>query len=992
MTKKRRKQFLALVLCVVIGLSTIPVPVFAKDSGDCDHEHDRSICSYIEGEGCNHVCDSNCGGTPSAVITISAFDYLPENIKTQNYISSDVNDLADLHLPDTLGATDDQTAAITISDVAWVCTSPEAGFTAAVPGVYEFTASLQTGYTLADGAHLPVITVVLDSGNMIPAKQTKNVSNDKRVSNITELKDAVAAFNVGADDMTILLTADIVLVHQLNIYNDKECTLTIQSDSSQAIRTLKRAVDSDGYQMISMGNSARLILEDIVIDGDNIERVHEAIYIGSDNSLTMDNNAKVINNNSNIPGLITGGLYIFGGQLTMLEGSLIENNQSYCGSVTMIAGGSIEMLGGSITGNRIGSGVYLDSLQAPEDKVTTLTTIGGTISGNISGDSGGGIYAYESVITLGGHTLIKDNKAKYGGGIYSSKSDVTLRGYTRVEDNEAEYGGGMYTSNEATANIEAESFITKNKATTNGGGGVHVQGGQLKVNGGSITENTGEIQGGGVVIDNGRANSSHMTMKKGTIAGNKARYGGGVSVYGDRSTFTMEGGVIENNEAIYIPNEYYGGGGGGGVMAGAHDIGAITSTFTMEGGVIQKNKAGENGGGVYSKSYFTLNGGVITDNAITENNSLSANGVYEYYYAYNMTGPFTMNGGLVFGSSSDTSVPVLSLRDKLLQDPSPWTPDGNGVVVGWSGDAGSTYTYGDTDDLSILPDSTPPAAFWALNNNNSGIAYEKGTNKGFIPLDVQVNLIPITGDALLYELENVGTADYINVGDTLGIKLTGVPRDALEGLTYSWLANGQPIPEATQTTYKIRMDDIDKEITAKVHASGIYTGSLSAQTFHVGKIILKGTVRIVEEINVGTPDHINVGDTLGVDLTGLLTPGAAQHLTYQWSVDGVPADNAADTTFVVPGNAVDKAITVTVMATDDYTGSLVSAPVYVGDIIQHVENNNTSSSQTILMDTTSGSENPETGDVNDKLFCILSVALFFLGCAGIWIWRQKIHR
>ena len=83
----------------------------------------------------------------------------------------------------------------------------------------------------------------------------------------------------------------------------------------------------------------------------------------------------------------------------------------------------------------------------------------------------------------------------------------------------------------------------------------------------------------------------------GTISGNTADYGGGVSMEG-KSVFNMYGGIISGNTANMM---------GGGVYVGGSSI------FNMTGGVISGNKTtydSANGGGVavYYGDTFTMSG------------------------------------------------------------------------------------------------------------------------------------------------------------------------------------------------------------------------------------------------------------------------------------------------------------------------------------------------------------------------------------------------
>ena len=121
---------------------------------------------------------------------------------------------------------------------------------------------------------------------------------------------------------------------------------------------------------------------------------------------------------------------------------------------------------------------------------------------------------------------------------------------------------------------------------------------------------SGITYGGGVYVEA----YSTFTMTGGAIAGNSAMYGGGVYV---RGTFTMENGTIAGNSATDS---------GGGVYVGG-------STFIMKNGEISGNTALIAGGGVYA------NGGTFT----MENGEISGNQSYGVYVVEEST--FNMKGG-----------------------------------------------------------------------------------------------------------------------------------------------------------------------------------------------------------------------------------------------------------------------------------------------------------------------------------------------------------
>jgi len=181
------------------------------------------------------------------------------------------------------------------------------------------------------------------------------------------------------------------------------------------------------------------------------------------------------------------------------------------------------------------------------------------------------------------------------------------------------------------------------------GSGVRVnRDGALMMTGGVITGNTGNSGGGRYSHDSGGGvfvYRSTFTMYGGEISNNEVyRNGGGV--YVQRGTFTMYGGTISSNSANHGSFARAGGGGinggGGGVALQWY------GSFTMYGGEISNNYARGLGGGVLvgaspdSNRYistFTMRGGIISNNTVDRNPGWW---------------PFTQNpgGGIYLSSSS----------------------------------------------------------------------------------------------------------------------------------------------------------------------------------------------------------------------------------------------------------------------------------------------------------------------------------------------------
>lgn len=168
--------------------------------------------------------------------------------------------------------------------------------------------------------------------------------------------------------------------------------------------TLKRAESFTSGRMFRLNssfgalesNKARLTLENITVDGNNVKASEPVVSLSSNGFLTLKDGA-VIQNHVNT-GTYEGTVYVAGGVLTMEAGSVIRNNATagYGGGVYCDAGSFI-MHGGTITGNtaaRGGGGVYSKSY--PTDSDSTTDQGKGFVIGDRTGSDRSGVIRIEN--------------------------------------------------------------------------------------------------------------------------------------------------------------------------------------------------------------------------------------------------------------------------------------------------------------------------------------------------------------------------------------------------------------------------------------------------------------------------------------------------------------------------------------------------------------------------------------------------------------------
>jgi len=241
-------------------------------------------------------------------------------------------------------------------------------------------------------------------------------------------------------------------------------------------------------------------------------------------NLSIENKSKVRFEHIEISGANTNhdgaGIYAFSGYTTLGKGTVIKNN----------------------TTSGDGGGVYVGEHCIIED---------GVVIAQNSAAYGGGIYDKSSELTINGGLITKNNAQFFGGGISSGNSSsslFTVNNCTISENMAGENGGGLYACGESIIN---NVVIVNNSAKANGGGiyrkeingnyGKEYKG--LTINNCDIRENTAEF-GAGMYLFSGKC-----TLSTGNIKKNKATFVGG-GVYVDSAVeFINSEAVITENQA-----------------------------------------------------------------------------------------------------------------------------------------------------------------------------------------------------------------------------------------------------------------------------------------------------------------------------------------------------------------------------------------------------------------------------------------------------------
>jgi parallel beta-helix repeat protein len=223
-----------------------------------------------------------------------------------------------------------------------------------------------------------------------------------------------------------------------------------------------------------------------------------------------------------------------------------------------ITGGDGVGLGGSLSGNDAGGGVYIYQATVLISGCVITDNSVGPASTSGSG-TGGGIYFRGSDGRLEGNDIVS-NTARWGGGIRAEISDCTLVG-NQIMTNTAYYGGGGYLT---SGSPMVEDNLFRGNESRNGGG-IGLAGCPATLAANVVQDNSAWYRGGGIWINSGMP----VEMERNLIVGNDAGYEGG-GVYLNQNDAVLTNNVVMSNVLNY---DFYEGPGiwiGGGVPVLLH--------------------------------------------------------------------------------------------------------------------------------------------------------------------------------------------------------------------------------------------------------------------------------------------------------------------------------------------------------------------------------------------------------------------------------------
>ncbi len=212
--------------------------------------------------------------------------------------------------------------------------------------------------------------------------------------------------------------------------------------------------------------------------------------------------------------------------------------------------------------------VYLTGGSGINVTLENLTVRGG------SDATGGGIGDDGVTLTLS-NAIVRDNvSSDWGGGVYIQSGNVTVSG-GQIFSNTAKVGGGVYIQSGSAVAV-SRAQILSNTANI-GSGGVYVNsGGALMATDSTVSGNTGSWWGGGIVNQAGA-----LTLTNSTLSGNQAIS----STYGGGAIDQIGGATIINNCTI-VSNTA--------VNATRSDIWLENGKLTIQNSILAQNSVTNN--------------------------------------------------------------------------------------------------------------------------------------------------------------------------------------------------------------------------------------------------------------------------------------------------------------------------------------------------------------------------------------------------------------
>jgi CSLREA domain-containing protein len=450
--------------------------------------------------------------------------------------------------------------------------------------------------------------------------------------------------------------------------------------------------------------------------------------------------------NTAIGGASAGGIFNYGGNLTINASTVSHNTSANSAGGIMVHGGMASITNATVAENMAtlydGGGLFVSAYAG------NTTVINSAISGNNAGRNGGGIYS-EGNLMLEVSTVSSNSSIAHGGGVWSNATLTIQNGSMIGDDNVSGTGGGIYNNGMLTINA---STVSGNRGTSDwgggifndtsgnatvdastiinnwsySGGGIFNQGTLLVRNGSKLLSNSVNYDGAGIytyvggtsTVDASTVNANSAFYGGGffnggtlhiqnatSVSGNTASFGGGIHNGGGyenlTATLTIDASTINGNHAYY----------GGGIR---NSRGAITIT----GSTFAGNSATDQGGGILNDSDAN-----ITNSSFSSNSATSGGGILNNGNSVVTNSTFAGNSASSLGGNLSNGS-VFTLRNTIIAN-SPSGGNCSGVIT----DGGGNLVWVDATcpginadpKLGPLADNGGPTQTMALLSGSAAI-------------------------------------------------------------------------------------------------------------------------------------------------------------------------------------------------------------------------------------------------------------------------------
>ena len=273
------------------------------------------------------------------------------------------------------------------------------------------------------------------------------------------------------------------------------------------------------------------------------------VYVDNTTTLEATNTGFAVNSTSG-PNSAGGGIYSYGGSLTMHSCTLVSNSSSdRGGGIAAVHAGSHVMSNCTFNTNSTteddsaGGGLFLEDC--------TIDGAGNEFLANQS-RAGGGAWFNSGVTTLNGQleqwtfwnnqadVTPASDKDNYAGALFINSSSINLLNFDFNSNHSNDFAGGLMINNTSSCDLQLCTFSGNTADRT--GGGLYINSSTtITLDDCTINQNSAPNRGGGIHLWN-----SSPTIESSLVIDNHSAIGGGISSYGSSNPAITDSRICDN--------------------------------------------------------------------------------------------------------------------------------------------------------------------------------------------------------------------------------------------------------------------------------------------------------------------------------------------------------------------------------------------------------------------------------------------------------------